>query len=238
MDEILTHFSLVLIDGCLPLLSRWSGWFVDHRRTAPLKISPPVVGCAAAFWLRGEAQLPHGRVFHKFKIGRCEVCIDIPINAKQPSYMAWSTSATGHEMSDTLEMVAHQALEMFCEQHPLDTANTPIAMFPIRNRGDQIWRERMKAGCDETQSMFHAGYVMSTLYTQHVCNLLYKVKMVNTYQHRELKDYGKQNAELKKANHELTKGVKLLRQNASAGAKERCEYCDLLMESQAENDHL
>jgi cell division protein FtsB len=96
----------------------------------------------------------------------------------------------------------------------------------------------MKAGCDETQSMFHAGYAMSTLYTQHVCNLLYKVKMVNTYQHRELKDYGKQNAELKKANHELTKGVKLLRQNASAGAKERCEYCDLLMESQAENDHL
>jgi hypothetical protein len=53
----------------------------------------------------------HGRVFHKFKIGRCEVHVDIPLNAKQPSWMAWSTSATGHDMSNTLEMVAHQALE-------------------------------------------------------------------------------------------------------------------------------
>jgi hypothetical protein len=49
----------------------------------------------------------HNRVFHEFKFGRCEVRVDILINAKQPSWMAWSTSATGHEMSDTLEMVAH-----------------------------------------------------------------------------------------------------------------------------------
>jgi cell division protein FtsB len=48
----------------------------------------------------------------------------------------------------------------------------------------------------------------------------------------------KQNAELKKTNHELAKGVKLLRQNASAGGKECHEYRDLLMESQAENERL
>jgi hypothetical protein len=75
----------------------------------------------------------HGRLFHEFKIGRCEVRVDIPLNVKQPNLMAWSTSATGHHMSNTLEMVAHQALEMFCEQHLLDTADTPIALFPIRN---------------------------------------------------------------------------------------------------------
>jgi uncharacterized protein YeeX (DUF496 family) len=46
-----------------------------------------------------------------------------------------------------------------------------------------------------------------------------------------LKDYGQQNAELKKANRELTKGVKLLRQNASTRAKEHREYHDALMES-------
>jgi hypothetical protein len=79
---------------------------------------------------------------------------------------------------------------------------------------------------------------MSTLYAQHVCNLLHEVEMVNIFQRRELKDYGQQNAELKKANYELTKGVKLLRQNASASAEEHCEYHDLLMESQAENTHL
>jgi hypothetical protein len=64
--------------------------------------------------------------------------------------MAWSTLATGHDMSDTLEMVVQQALEMFCEQHLLDTADTPIALFPIRDLGDQTWRSCMKAACDET----------------------------------------------------------------------------------------
>jgi hypothetical protein len=73
-------------------------------------------------------------------------------------------SATSHDLSDTLEMVAHQALEMFCEQHLSDNADIPIALFPIQYRGDQTWRERMKAACDETQPTFHAGYAISTLY--------------------------------------------------------------------------
>jgi hypothetical protein len=171
------------------------------------------------------------RVFREFKIGHCEIRVDIPLNTKQPSWMAWSTSATGHDMSKTLEMIAHQALEMFCEQHLSDTADTPIALFPIRNRGDQTWWRRMKDACDETQLAFHEGYAMSTLYAQHVHNLLHEVEMVNIFQCRELKDYGQQNAKLKKANHELTKGVKLLRQNASVSAEEHREYCDLLTES-------
>jgi hypothetical protein len=104
--------------------------------------------------------------------------------------MAWSMSDSGHDMSDTLEMVAHQTLKMFCEQHLLDTADTPIALFPIRNQGDQTWWRRMKAACDETQLMFHAGYAMSTLYAQHVHNLLHEVEMINIFQLRELKDYG------------------------------------------------
>jgi hypothetical protein len=53
-----------------------------------------------------------------------------------------------------------------------------------------------------------------------------------------LKEYGQQNAEMKKTNHELAKGVKLLRQNASASAKKCREYHDLLMEGQAENERL
>jgi hypothetical protein len=109
-------------------------------------------------------------------------------------------------MSDTLEMVAHQALEMFCEQHLLDTADTPIALFPIWDRGDQTWWRHMKAAFDETQPAFHAGYAMSTLYAQHVPNLLQEVEMVNIFQRRELMHYGQQNAEQKKANRELTKG--------------------------------
>jgi hypothetical protein len=96
----------------------------------------------------------------------------------------------------------------------------------------------MKAACDETQPTFHAGYAMPTVYAKHVRNLLHEVEMVNIVQHRELKDYGQRNAELNKTNRELTKGVKLLRQNASASAEEHREYHDLLTESQAENDYL
>jgi hypothetical protein len=42
----------------------------------------------------------------------------------------------------------------------------------------------------------------------------------------------------KEGYRELTKGVKLLRQNASPSAEEHREYHDLLTESQAENDCL
>jgi cell division protein FtsB len=62
--------------------------------------------------------------------------------------------------------------------------------------------------------------------------------MVNTFQRRDLKEYGQQNAELKKANRELTKGVKLLRQNASVRAGECRDYECLLRESEAENNYL
>jgi hypothetical protein len=152
----------------------------------------------------------HGHVFREFKIGHCEVRIDILLNAKQLSWMASSTSAIGHDISDTLEMVTHQSLEMLCEQHLSDTTSTPIALFPIQNRGDQTWPRHIKAACDKTQPTFHAGYATSTLYAQHMHDLLHNVEMVNIFQHRELKDYGQQNAELKKANRELTKGVKVL----------------------------
>jgi hypothetical protein len=75
----------------------------------------------------------HSHVFCEFQFGRCEVSVDIALNAKQPSWMAWSTSATGHDMGDTLEMVACQALVMFCEQHLMDSVDTPVALFSIQN---------------------------------------------------------------------------------------------------------
>jgi hypothetical protein len=180
----------------------------------------------------------YSRGFCEFQIGHCEVRVDILLNAKQSSWMAWSTSATGHDMSDTLEMVAHQALTMFCEQHLTDTADTPIALFPIRNPDDRTWQRHMKAACDETRPTFHAGYLMSTRYAQNMCNLLQEVERVNTFQRRDLKEYGQQNAKLKKATCEMTKGVKLLRQNASDWARERRDYECLLRGSEAGNDRL
>jgi hypothetical protein len=51
-----------------------------------------------------------GRATCEFQLGHYEVHVDVPINAKQPSCEAWSTSAIGDNMHDALEMAAHRAL--------------------------------------------------------------------------------------------------------------------------------
>jgi hypothetical protein len=86
----------------------------------------------------------------------------------------------------------------FCEQHLADTADSPVALFPIRDQGDQTWWERIRASCDETSPTFHTGFTASSYYAHYT---------YNTSQHELLKEYGQQNAEMKKSNRELAKGV-------------------------------
>jgi hypothetical protein len=109
---------------------RQRGQLVAHRRTAPCGVNHSIVGHFALLWLRAPAEY-HGRICHGFHLGHYEVHIDIPLNVKQPSWTAWSTLAKGDDMNITLEKVAHKALTEFCEQHLVDTTNTPIALFPI-----------------------------------------------------------------------------------------------------------
>jgi hypothetical protein len=87
MDEMLTRFSLVSIDGCLLVLPSWPRRFVDHRRTAPPRVSRLLWDVLQRF---GYMKKPnyHSHVFCEFQFGRCEVSVDIALNAKQPSWMA------------------------------------------------------------------------------------------------------------------------------------------------------
>jgi hypothetical protein len=79
--------------------------------------------------------------------------------------------------------------------------------------------------------MFHAGFVTSSRYAQYTYNVLHEVEMINAFQCTQLKEYGQQNAELKKANHELTKGNELRKRNALARAEECSDYHSQLRES-------
>jgi hypothetical protein len=78
----------------------------------------------------------HGGVVREFQLVRCEVHVDIPINAKQSSWAAWSTSATTNGMHDTVEMAAHRALTEFYEQHLMDTTESVLALFPVWDQSD------------------------------------------------------------------------------------------------------
>jgi hypothetical protein len=86
--------------------------------------------------------------------------------------VAWFTTARGDDLDDTLERAAHQALTEFCERHLLVLSDTAIALLPVRNEGNTVWSERVTAIGDPRVSTHHAGWVLTTRYTQHVSSLL------------------------------------------------------------------
>jgi hypothetical protein len=57
----------------------------------------------------------HGRLYHEFRRGRCEVHVDVPTHPSDPGMMAWFATATSDDLDDTLERAAHRALTEFCE---------------------------------------------------------------------------------------------------------------------------
>jgi hypothetical protein len=68
----------------------------------------------------------------------------------------------------------------FCEWHLVDTADFPnIAMFLIRNQGDQTWWECMRAACDKTSPTYHARFTASSRYAHYTYNMLYEERMMD-----------------------------------------------------------
>jgi hypothetical protein len=92
-------------------------------------------------------------------------------------------------MHDTLEKAAHRALLEFCEWHLADTADSPIAMFPIRNQGDRTWWERMRAANDKTSPTYHVSFTACSCYAHYTYNMLHEERLINKSQHERLKEY-------------------------------------------------
>jgi septal ring factor EnvC (AmiA/AmiB activator) len=101
----------------------------------------------------------------------------------------WFTTARGDDLDDTLERVAHQALTEFCERHLSVLGGTAIALLLIQNVGNMVWSEHMAAVGDTEFLTHHAGWALTTRYSQHVSSLLHEVTAMGAHLRLRMEEY-------------------------------------------------
>jgi DNA-binding IclR family transcriptional regulator len=94
--------------------------------------------------------------------------VDIPAHPSNPGMTAWFTTATGDDLDDTLERVAHQDLPEFYECHLPGLAGIAIPLFPIQNKGNMAWSERLATVGDPEHSAYHTGWAFTACCAQHM----------------------------------------------------------------------
>jgi hypothetical protein len=75
----------------------------------------------------------------------------------------WISRSTDDDLDDTLERAAHQALTEFCERHVPSLAGAAIALFPVQNKGNTAWSERLAAVSTPERTVYHVGWVFKHL---------------------------------------------------------------------------
>jgi hypothetical protein len=83
--------------------------------------------------------------------------------------------ATGDDLNDSLERAAHQALMEFCEHHLLGLDGTTIALLPIQNEGNTVWRDRVSVVDDPELLTHHLGWAFTARYAQHLSSMFWEV---------------------------------------------------------------
>jgi hypothetical protein len=89
----------------------------------------------------GDAPVYRGRMSMAHGQDKCEVNVVIPLNLMEP----WMITVIGVELDETVEQTTRVALTSLCETRLVDTAAMPIALFPIRNQGDPVWKQCLEA---------------------------------------------------------------------------------------------
>jgi cell division protein FtsB len=89
--------------------------------------------------------------------------------------MAWSTTARGDDLDDTLKRTTQQALTEFCEHHLPVLGDTAIALLPVWDEGNTVWIEHVAAVGDPELPNHHAGWALTAHYAQHMSSLLQEV---------------------------------------------------------------
>jgi hypothetical protein len=115
----------------------------------------------------GDAPVYHSRLSMAHGQDKCEVSMVIPLNPSEP----WMATVIGVELDETVEQTAQVALTSLCENRLTDTAAMPIALFPIRNQEDPVWKQRHGAMSNPEVPHFHTGMAALARYTQHMFNL-------------------------------------------------------------------
>jgi hypothetical protein len=91
---------------------------------------------------------------------RCEVSVTLPHSSTEP----WVTTVSGVELDEMVEQAAHVILTTLCESCLDDTAAMPIALFPIHEQEEPMWRQRLQDVTDPEGPNFHAGMAAMTKY--------------------------------------------------------------------------
>jgi hypothetical protein len=112
MDEMLIRFSLVFdrwMTTPTPPLEPTDGSVVMG---CTAQVSHPASGCVALVRLHGLL-LYRGRPYRQFRLGHCNVHVDIMAHPTDPTMTAWFTMARGDDLNDTLESATNHALMEF-----------------------------------------------------------------------------------------------------------------------------
>jgi hypothetical protein len=162
--------------------------------------------------------------------------VGIPAHLTDPTRTAWFTTARGDDLDDTLERAAHQALTEFCERHLPVLSDTAIALLPVQNQGSAVWSERVTAINDPEFLTHHAGWALTTRYTQHVSSLLQEVTATGAHLHLRLEECANQVKAKNRVVKDNQKGNReLLQKNARLETRIR-ELSDELMRTYRSRD--
>jgi hypothetical protein len=88
----------------------------------------------------GDIPVYHGRMSMAHGQDRCEVSVKLPLSPTEP----WGTTAIGVELDETVEQASHVALTALCGSRLNDTALMLIALFPIREQEEPMWRQHLQ----------------------------------------------------------------------------------------------
>jgi hypothetical protein len=77
----------------------------------------------------------------------------------------------GLELDETVEQTAQVALTSLCESPLANTVVLPIALFPICNQEDPVWKQHREAMSNPEVPHFHAGMAALAKYALHMFNL-------------------------------------------------------------------
>jgi hypothetical protein len=151
----------------------------------------------------GDAPVYRGRMSMAHGQDKREVNVVIPLNPTEP----WMATVMGVELDETIEQTAQVTLTSLCETYLTDTAAMPIALFPIRNQEDPVWKQHLEAVSNPEGPHFHAGMAALAGYVQHMFNLQASTGRTVMRQHLHLSSLEQHIEELRCANAILRSGT-------------------------------
>jgi hypothetical protein len=131
---------------------------------------------------------------------KCEVNMVIPLNPMEP----WMATVIGVELDETIEQTAQVALTSLCESC---LAVMPIALFPIHNQENHVWKQHLEAVSNPVGPHFHAGMAALAGYAQHMFNLQTSTGRTVMQQHLHSSSLEQHVEELRRANAILCSGT-------------------------------